>query len=131
MFYFSFFFLQSRYVLQFFFQYFEAADHLDMSKMISCFNILWCHATKASLTHIDFVNTPPTHSLDSLHKLVVENGGTFSMNLNNSVTHCVAAQSKGLFLSLSLSYLYIHTDTYRHLHAYMHAWWYIKNILQW
>ncbi|XP_034700316.1 DNA ligase 4 [Vitis riparia] len=43
-----------------------------------------------------FVNTPPTHSLDSLHKLVVENGGTFSMNLNNSVTHCVAAQSKGI-----------------------------------
>ncbi|XP_020410772.1 DNA ligase 4 isoform X2 [Prunus persica] len=43
-----------------------------------------------------FVNVPPTNSLDSLHKLVVENGGTFSMNLNNAVTHCVAADSKGI-----------------------------------
>ncbi|XP_004297907.1 PREDICTED: DNA ligase 4 [Fragaria vesca subsp. vesca] len=43
-----------------------------------------------------FVNVPPTHSLDSLHKIVAENGGTFSMNLNNSVTHCVAAESKGI-----------------------------------
>lgn len=43
-----------------------------------------------------FVNFPPTLSLDSLHKMVAENGGTFSMNLNNSVTHCVAADSKGI-----------------------------------
>ncbi|CAL2225842.1 unnamed protein product [Prunus armeniaca] len=43
-----------------------------------------------------FVNVPPTNSLDFLHKLVVENGGTFSMNLNNAVTHCVAADSKGI-----------------------------------
>ncbi|XP_038710852.1 DNA ligase 4 isoform X2 [Tripterygium wilfordii] len=43
-----------------------------------------------------FVNVPPTHSLDSFHKMVVENGGTFSMNLNNSVSHCVAAESKGI-----------------------------------
>ncbi|KAH9805700.1 DNA ligase 4 [Citrus sinensis] len=43
-----------------------------------------------------FVNVPPAYSLDSLHKMVVENGGTFSMNLNNSVTHCVAADNKGL-----------------------------------
>ncbi|GLT97393.1 hypothetical protein SLE2022_149600 [Rubroshorea leprosula] len=43
-----------------------------------------------------FVNVPPTHSLDSLHKMVVENGGMFSMNLNNSVTHCIAAESKGI-----------------------------------
>lgn len=43
-----------------------------------------------------FVNVPPTHSLDSFHKMVAENGGTFSMNLNNSVTHCVAADSKGI-----------------------------------
>ncbi|XP_061991495.1 DNA ligase 4 [Rosa rugosa] len=43
-----------------------------------------------------FANVPPTHSLDSLHKIVAENGGTFSMNLNNSVTHCVAADSKGI-----------------------------------
>ncbi|XP_062077386.1 DNA ligase 4 [Humulus lupulus] len=42
-----------------------------------------------------FVNVPPTHSLDSFHKMIVENGGTFSMNLNSSVTHCVAAESKG------------------------------------
>ncbi|XP_024966232.1 DNA ligase 4 isoform X2 [Cynara cardunculus var. scolymus] len=43
-----------------------------------------------------FVNVPPTHSLDSFHKMVAENGGTFSMNLNNSVTHCIAAESRGI-----------------------------------
>ncbi|CAM8968989.1 unnamed protein product [Rhodiola kirilowii] len=43
-----------------------------------------------------FVNVPSSHSLDSLHKLIAENGGTFSMNLNSSVTHCVAAESKGI-----------------------------------
>ncbi|KAF5956535.1 hypothetical protein HYC85_003760 [Camellia sinensis] len=43
-----------------------------------------------------FVNMPQTQSLDSLHKMVAENGGTFSMNLNHSVTHCIAAESKGL-----------------------------------
>ncbi|KAL8096103.1 hypothetical protein AgCh_037168 [Apium graveolens] len=43
-----------------------------------------------------FVNLPPTQSLDSLHRLVAENGGTSSMNLNNSVTHCIAAESKGI-----------------------------------
>ncbi|XP_022857520.1 DNA ligase 4 isoform X3 [Olea europaea var. sylvestris] len=43
-----------------------------------------------------FVNVPSSISVDSLHKMVVENGGTFSMNLNNSVTHCIAAESKGL-----------------------------------
>ncbi|KAG6411422.1 hypothetical protein SASPL_129504 [Salvia splendens] len=42
-----------------------------------------------------FVNVPILHSLDSLHKLVVENGGTFSMNLNSTVTHCIASESKG------------------------------------
>ncbi|KAK7849172.1 dna ligase 4 [Quercus suber] len=47
-------------------------------------------------SHLNFVNVPPTHSLDSFHKMVAENGGTFSMNLNNSVTHCVAADSKGI-----------------------------------
>ncbi|TXG61119.1 hypothetical protein EZV62_012482 [Acer yangbiense] len=40
-----------------------------------------------------FVNVPPTHSLDSLHKIVVENGGTFSMNLNNTVTHWIKYQA--------------------------------------
>ncbi|KAD3068139.1 hypothetical protein E3N88_36019 [Mikania micrantha] len=43
-----------------------------------------------------FANVPSTHSLDSLHKLVAENGGTFSMNLNNVVTHCIAAESRGI-----------------------------------
>ncbi|XP_050216618.1 DNA ligase 4 [Mercurialis annua] len=43
-----------------------------------------------------FVNVPPTQSLESFHKMVAENGGTFSMNLNKSVTHCVAAESKGI-----------------------------------
>ncbi|XP_043805964.1 DNA ligase 4 isoform X3 [Manihot esculenta] len=43
-----------------------------------------------------FINVPPTHSLESMHKMVTENGGTFSMNLNQSVTHCVAAESKGI-----------------------------------
>ncbi|XP_010046929.2 DNA ligase 4 isoform X2 [Eucalyptus grandis] len=43
-----------------------------------------------------FVNVPPNLSLDALHKMVVENGGTFSMNLNDSVTHCIAAESKGI-----------------------------------
>ncbi|XP_052198672.1 DNA ligase 4 [Diospyros lotus] len=43
-----------------------------------------------------FANLPASQSLDSLHKLVAENGGTFSMNLNNSVTHCIAAESKGI-----------------------------------
>ncbi|KAL0410270.1 UNVERIFIED_CONTAM: DNA ligase 4 [Sesamum latifolium] len=44
----------------------------------------------------DFVNVPSSHALDSLHKMVVENGGTFSMNLNNSVTHRIASESKGI-----------------------------------
>ncbi|GAB2291421.1 hypothetical protein Dimus_025677 [Dionaea muscipula] len=43
-----------------------------------------------------FVNVPPDYSFDSLHKMVTENGGTFSMNLNDKVKHCVAAESKGI-----------------------------------
>ncbi|XP_047307566.1 DNA ligase 4 [Impatiens glandulifera] len=43
-----------------------------------------------------FVNTSQKHTLDSLHKLVAEHGGTFSMNSNNSVTHYIAAESKGI-----------------------------------
>ncbi|VAH35975.1 unnamed protein product [Triticum turgidum subsp. durum] len=43
-----------------------------------------------------FVNTPPSYNLDYFHKLVVENGGSFSMNLNDSVTHCIAAEKKGI-----------------------------------
>lgn len=36
--------------------------------------------------------------------MVVEHGGSFSMNLNKSVTHCIASESRGfsLFPSLSL-----------------------------
>uniref|UniRef100_A0A0E0PDS3 DNA ligase IV n=1 Tax=Oryza rufipogon TaxID=4529 RepID=A0A0E0PDS3_ORYRU len=41
-----------------------------------------------------FVNIPPSYNLDYFHKLVVENGGSFSMNLNDSVTHCIAAEKK-------------------------------------
>nr|XP_043622118.1 DNA ligase 4 isoform X2 [Erigeron canadensis] len=43
-----------------------------------------------------FANVPSTHTMDSLHKMVAENGGTFSMNLNNAVTHCIAAESRGI-----------------------------------
>ncbi|KAL0734964.1 hypothetical protein Bca4012_011174 [Brassica carinata] len=43
-----------------------------------------------------FVNLPRSHSLNTFHKMVVENGGKFSMNLNNSVTHCIAAESSGI-----------------------------------
>ncbi|KAJ0984175.1 hypothetical protein J5N97_002531 [Dioscorea zingiberensis] len=43
-----------------------------------------------------FINTPPLHSVEYFHKLVAENGGTFSMNLNDSVTHCIAAERKGI-----------------------------------
>lgn len=43
-----------------------------------------------------FANVPSSHSVDLLHKMVVENGGNFSMNLNNSVTHCIAAENRGI-----------------------------------
>ncbi|CAN1326567.1 DNA ligase 4 [Linum perenne] len=43
-----------------------------------------------------FVNLPSSHTLDSFHKMVVKNGGTFSMNMNSSVTHCIAAESRGI-----------------------------------
>ncbi|KAG6469754.1 hypothetical protein ZIOFF_070685 [Zingiber officinale] len=42
-----------------------------------------------------FINAPQSLSMDHLHKAVVENGGAFSMNLNDSVTHCIAAEKKG------------------------------------
>lgn len=64
-----------------------------------------CYTASCFLTFIDFVNLPPNHSLDSLHRLVAENGGTSSMNLNNTVTHCIAAESKGLSLSLPLIFV--------------------------
>uniref|UniRef100_A0A0A9BLA4 DNA ligase IV n=1 Tax=Arundo donax TaxID=35708 RepID=A0A0A9BLA4_ARUDO len=43
-----------------------------------------------------FVNTPSSYDLEYFHKLVVENGGSFSMNLTDSVTHCIAAEKKGI-----------------------------------
>ncbi|MCD9646582.1 DNA ligase 4 [Datura stramonium] len=43
-----------------------------------------------------FANVPSSHTPESLHKMVVEHGGAFSMNLNKSVTHCVAAESRGI-----------------------------------
>ncbi|KAI3951036.1 hypothetical protein MKW92_006920 [Papaver armeniacum] len=43
-----------------------------------------------------FINVPPTHSLDLFRKMVVEHGGEFSMNRNDSVTHCIAAERKGI-----------------------------------
>ncbi|KAI4376826.1 hypothetical protein MLD38_014541 [Melastoma candidum] len=43
-----------------------------------------------------FANVPSSVSLDTVHKMVVENGGSFSMNLNDLVTHCIAAESKGI-----------------------------------
>ncbi|KAJ3693458.1 hypothetical protein LUZ60_008938 [Juncus effusus] len=43
-----------------------------------------------------FANVPTSYKLDYFHKLVSENGGSFSMNLNNSVTHCIASEKKGI-----------------------------------
>ncbi|WCJ42294.1 DNA ligase 4 [Euphorbia peplus] len=43
-----------------------------------------------------FINVPSGQSVEALHKMVAENGGAFSMNLNKSVTHCIAAESKGI-----------------------------------
>ncbi|CAH9140878.1 unnamed protein product [Cuscuta epithymum] len=43
-----------------------------------------------------FANVPSSHTMDSLHKMIVEHGGTFSMNLNKSVTHRIAAESRGI-----------------------------------
>ncbi|XP_078439017.1 DNA ligase IV [Wolffia australiana] len=43
-----------------------------------------------------FANIPSSSTLEDFHKLVTENGGKFSMNLNDSVTHCVAAERKGI-----------------------------------
>lgn len=43
-----------------------------------------------------FINVRPQSTMDGFHKLVVENGGSFSMNLNDSVTHAIAAEKKGI-----------------------------------
>ncbi|KAK4775383.1 hypothetical protein SAY86_010318 [Trapa natans] len=67
-----------------------------------------CHFTRTDVSGVKeesmifssmmfyFVNVPPDLSLDALHKMVVENGGNFSMNLNNFVSHCIAAEGKGI-----------------------------------
>ncbi|KAL9314701.1 hypothetical protein ACSQ67_020153 [Phaseolus vulgaris] len=71
----------------------------------------------------NFANVPPSHSLESLHKIIAENGGTFSMNLNNSVTHCVAADSKGsLSISLSLCLCFKFEAAKRHGDIIHYSW---------
>ncbi|KAK1275293.1 DNA ligase 4 [Acorus gramineus] len=49
-------------------------------------------------------NVPVSYSVDYFHKLVAENGGTFSMNLNDSVTHCIAAEKKGIKYQAAMRY---------------------------
>jgi len=48
----------------------------------------------------DIANTNSEHPVDKLHKLVVENGGTFSMNLSSIVTHAIAFEKKGKMTSV-------------------------------
>ncbi|GLJ26170.1 hypothetical protein SUGI_0501990 [Cryptomeria japonica] len=43
-----------------------------------------------------FVNFPPEYSLEFFHKMVVEHGGSLSLNFNDSVTHAIAADKKGI-----------------------------------
>ncbi|KAL2652956.1 hypothetical protein R1flu_021084 [Riccia fluitans] len=43
-----------------------------------------------------FANYPEDCTKENLHKLVVENGGSFSMNLNHEVTHAIACEKKGI-----------------------------------
>ncbi|OEL28408.1 putative DNA ligase 4 [Dichanthelium oligosanthes] len=57
-------------------------------------SIIPSHLMKTDVS--DFVNIPSSYNLEYFHKLVVENGGSFSMNLNDSVTHCIAAEKKGI-----------------------------------
>lgn len=74
-----------------------------------------------SLTNqTDFVNVPQSYSVDTFRKMVVENGGKFSMNLNNSVTHCIAAESSGM--SLSYSYILISYPTF------VYIWFHFETI---
>ena len=67
-------------------------DELSYSWLFPLFNVIY----GGFLTwNVDFANIPPSTSLDYFHKLVAENGGSFSMNLNDSVTHCIASDRKG------------------------------------
>lgn len=43
-----------------------------------------------------FINVQPPSMRDSFHKLIAENGGSFAMNLNDSVTHVIAGEKKGM-----------------------------------
>jgi hypothetical protein len=43
----------------------------------------------------DFANFAPDHSKDEMHRLVVEHGGSFSMNQIDAVTHMVADRKEG------------------------------------
>lgn len=43
-----------------------------------------------------FINVQPQAMRDALHKLVAENGGSFAININDSVTHAIAAEKKGI-----------------------------------
>ncbi|MCO5581115.1 hypothetical protein L7F22_034991 [Adiantum nelumboides] len=43
-----------------------------------------------------FINVYPLSMRDSFHKLIAENGGSFAMNLSDSVTHVIAGERKGL-----------------------------------
>ena len=58
------------------------------------------------MTILDFVNVPSSYTIDHFHKMVAENGGNFSMNLNDSVTHCIAADKKGNAFDLVLDLVF-------------------------
>lgn len=47
----------------------------------------------------DIVNSNSEHPVDKLHKQIVENGGSFSMNMSSIVTHAVANEKKGKMMS--------------------------------
>ncbi|KAG9449217.1 hypothetical protein H6P81_009182 [Aristolochia fimbriata] len=71
-------------------------------------SVVPCHLTQTDVSSVKgatnifsnmifyFVNVPHSHSVESFHKLVTENGGAFSMNLNATVTHCIASERKGI-----------------------------------
>lgn len=43
-----------------------------------------------------FINVQPQSMRDTFHKMIAENGGSFAMNLSDSVTHAIAAERKGM-----------------------------------
>lgn len=78
-----------------------------------------CKVGDYSLSYLDFVNIPSSYNLEYFHKLVVENGGSFSMNLNDSVTHCIAAEKKGIYLCSRSSFSFhngiLNTDSLKYI----------------